>query len=76
MSELELSANKHERLLRRLRAPDEAVRVHAALRLTGPGVNAGLVRPGLEQALADPDPHVRRLAGWVLARLARDEQVA
>ncbi len=69
MSEKKLSVEKHERLLSRLRSPDEAVRVHAALRLTGPGVDAGLVRPALEQALADPDAHVRRLAGWVLGRL-------
>jgi HEAT repeat protein len=76
MRDRKLSSRKHEKLLRRLRAPDEALRVHAALRLVGPDVDADRVRAALEQALADPDPHVRRLAGWVLGRLAPEQQVA
>ncbi len=72
-----LPVEKLEKLLVRLRAPDQAVRVHAAVRLTAADVDAGAVRPGLEQALDDPDAHVRRLAGWVLARLAgADRQAA
>lgn len=69
MSDKTLSAEKLDRLLSRLHAPDEAVRVHAALRLTGTGVEAERVRPTLEAALGDADPHVRRLAAWVLSRL-------
>jgi hypothetical protein len=76
MSEKTLSAEKHEALLRRLRHADEAVRVHAALRLTGPGIQVELIRAALEQALTDPDDHVRRLAGWVLARLAPGQPAA
>jgi hypothetical protein len=76
MDEKKLSPGKHEILLSRLRAPDEVVRVHAALRLSGSRIDADLVRPALEQALTDADSHVRRLAGWVLARLGRGEQAA
>jgi hypothetical protein len=76
MSEKKLSPRKHRRLLRRLHAPDEAVRVHAALRLAGPGVDPELVRPSLELALTDADPHVRRLAGYVLARLTPGQRTA
>jgi HEAT repeat protein len=65
-----LPAEKVERLLSRLHAPDESVRIHAALRLTGTGIDVERVRPTLEMALGDPDSHVRRLAAWVLARLA------
>ena len=76
MSEKLLSPRKHEKLLRRLHSPDEAIRVHAALQMIGPGVDAGLVRAGLAQALSDSDPHVRRLAAWVLARLAPASRAA
>ena len=76
MSKKTLSAEKVDRLLRRLHAPDKVVRVHAALRLTGPGVDVGAVRPVLEAALADADPHVRRLAAWVLSRLGQTRQAA
>src|SRR5262245_41001620 len=57
MSEKTLSAQKVGKLLNRLHAPDEAIRVHAALRLTGAGVDESQVRPILEAALGDPDPH-------------------
>src|SRR5262245_23968089 len=56
------------RWVRRLRHPDEARRVHAAMRLTAPGVDASALTPALRELLADPDPHVRRLADWVLRR--------
>jgi HEAT repeat protein len=76
MSDKALSAEKHDRLLAQLHAPDEAVRVCAALRLTGAGVDAERVRPTLETALCDPDAHVRRLAAWVLARLGLPRHAA
>ena len=71
-----LTAEKLDRLLRRLHAPDEAVRVHAALRLTGVGVDVEAVRPALEEALGDVDSHVRRLAAWVLSRLDQTRRAA
>jgi hypothetical protein len=71
-----LSAEKHERLLRRLRSPDESVRVHAAVRLTASDVDADRVRAALEQARDDPAPHVGRLAAWVLERLPPTRQAA
>jgi HEAT repeat protein len=64
-----LSQQQHDSLLQRLRSTDELVRIQAALRLTGSGVDAAVIRPQLEAALADADGHVRRLADWVLARL-------
>ena len=70
MSEKQSLAGKYKELLSGLRSTDAAVRVYAAVCLTGPGVDARLVRPELEQALADPNPHVRRLAAWVLGRLS------
>jgi len=76
MSKMALSAEKLDRLLRRLYCPDEAVRVHAAFRLTGSGVDAEAVRPALEAALRDSDAHVRRLAAWVLARLGQARHAA
>ena len=76
MIEKRLPAEKIERLLSRLHSPDEAVRVHAALRLTGRGIDAEQVRPTLETALADPDPHVRRLAAWVLTQIGSMRRVA
>jgi hypothetical protein len=66
-----LSEEQHHDLLGRLHSSDELVRVQAAVRLTGSGVEPALVRSGLEAALADPHAHVRRLAAWVLARLPR-----
>jgi HEAT repeat protein len=66
-----LSEEKHQELLARLRSTDELVRVQAAVRLTGSGVDPAVVRPGLEAALADSDAHVRRAAAWVLARLPK-----
>lgn len=76
MSEKRLSEEKLQRLLRRLHSPDEAVRVHAALRLTGAGVDAEAIRPTLEDALSDPEAHVRHLAGWVLERLPATRRAA
>ena len=76
MSDGMLSAERLDRLLRRLHSPDEAVRVYAALRLTGAGVDAEAVRPALEAALGDVDPHVRRLAAWVLSRLGQARRAA
>ena len=64
-----LSLEQHQSLLFRLRCADELVRVQAAMRLSGSGVDPAVVRPELEAALADADAHVRRLAAWVLARL-------
>ncbi len=66
-----LSAKKHQQLLCRLHSPDELLRVQSALRLAGPGVSSDVIRPELEAALADPEPHVRRLAAWVLTQLPR-----
>ena len=66
-----LSEQKHHELLARLHSTDELVRVQAAVRLTGSGVDPALVRPGLEAALTDSDADVRRAAAWVLARLPR-----
>jgi hypothetical protein len=34
------------------------------------------VRPALESALGDVDPHVRRLAAWVLSRLGQARRAA
>jgi uncharacterized membrane protein len=76
MSEQRLSADKVERLLNRLHSPEEAKRVHAALRLAGPGVDAEQIRPALEAARADADPHVRRLADWILERLGASRPAA
>jgi HEAT repeat protein len=64
-----LSQEQQHCLLERLHSTDELVRVQAAMRLSGAGVDPAVVRPALEAALADPDAHVRRLAAWVLARL-------
>jgi hypothetical protein len=64
-----LSEEKHHDLLSRLHSANELVRVQAAMRLTGSGVDPAMVRPHLEAVLAGPDAHVRRLAAWVLARL-------
>jgi hypothetical protein len=64
-----LSEQKHRELLARLCSLDELVRIQAAVRLTGSGVETALVRPGLEAALASSDADERRLAAWVLARL-------
>ncbi len=66
-----LSAEQHRHLLCRLHSPDELVRVQAALRLSGSGVDALAIRPALDAALADPEPHVRRMAAWVIAQLPR-----
>ncbi len=68
MSEL-APEERLERLMRRLRSADDAVRIHAALRLTGEGIDAARARPALTEALNDGDPEVRRLAAWTLARL-------
>ena len=43
MSEEDLALPRHERLLSRLRAPDESVRVHAAMHLAACGVDAAVV---------------------------------
>ena len=66
-----LSPEQHDSLLQRLHSTDELVRIQAAVRLTGSGVDPAVVRPGLEAALADSDAHVRRAAAWVLARLPK-----
>ncbi len=66
-----LSLEQHQNLLSRLRCADELVRVQAAMRLSGSGVDGSVVRPELEVALTDADAHVRKLAAWVLARLAQ-----
>jgi hypothetical protein len=55
-----------EKLVRRLRSSDVAVRVHAAVVLSERGPAAAEAVPGLLQALSDADAHVRRLAAWVL----------
>lgn len=65
-----------EKQLRRLRSDDEAVRIHAAMRLAGPGLEVARVRAGLTEALNDPQEPVRKLAAWVLARLGSGEQGA
>jgi len=59
-----------DRLMGRLRSHDDAIRIHAALRLTGPGIDPTRARPALTDALNDADAEVRRLAAWALARLA------
>jgi HEAT repeat protein len=66
-----LSPEQHDSLLQRLHSTDELVRIQAAVRLTGSGVDAAVIRPRLEASLADPDARVRRVAAWVLARLPR-----
>jgi HEAT repeat protein len=66
-----LSAEQHNTLLQRLHSTDELVRIQAAVRLTGSGVDAVAIRPQLEAALTDNAAHVRRLAAWVLTRLPR-----
>jgi hypothetical protein len=72
MSEQErLPDEKWERLVGRLRSEDEAKRVHAALRLSGSRVDADRTRPAMQEALADENAHVRKLASWVLAQLDR-----
>ncbi|MFO0926668.1 MAG: HEAT repeat domain-containing protein [Gemmataceae bacterium] len=70
------SPDRLQKWLRRLHAPDEVLRVHAAMRLTAPGVDASDALPALQQALADPDPDVRQVAGWVLARLPAARRAA
>jgi HEAT repeat protein len=62
--------------LARLRAADPAVRVHAALRLAALGSEAEPARPALAEALAEDDPHLRKLAGWVLAQLGAAQEAA
>jgi HEAT repeat protein len=66
-----LSLEQHRNLLSRLRHADELVRVQAAMRLSGLGVDQAVVRPELEAALSNADPHIRKLAAWVLARLSQ-----
>lgn len=70
------SPERLQKWLRRLRAPDEVLRTHAAMRLTTPGIDVSEAVPALQQALADADPEVRRLAGWVLARLPAARRAA
>jgi hypothetical protein len=65
-----------DRHLRRLRSDDEAIRIHAAIRLTTPGLDVERVRTGLTEALNDPEAPVRKLAAWALARLALADQRA
>lgn len=69
MSEDLIPAEKVERWLQRLHSPDEAKRIHAAMRLAGTGVDPQQIRTALEAARIDPDPHISRLAAWVLDRL-------
>src|SRR5262245_43459529 len=76
MREKRLSRKKLDRLVRRLHSPDEVVRVHAAQRLTASDVDEDAVRPALVAALTDPDPQVRKLAGWVLERLGPSSHAA
>ena len=70
MNETRSPEQRLARLMERLRSHDEAVRIHAALRLAGPGIDPVLARPELSAALRDPDEAVRKLAAWLLARLA------
>ena len=71
MSERKLTPEEHRSLIFCLRCGNELVRAQAAMRLTGAGVDEPAVRADLEGALADANPHVRRVAAWVLARLSR-----
>ncbi|MFO0879614.1 MAG: hypothetical protein U0840_19895 [Gemmataceae bacterium] len=64
------------RWVRRLRDTHETRRVQAALRLTAPGLDLTEVLPELQAALADEDPHVRKLVAWVLERHSAHRQAA
>ncbi len=70
MSDTRTPEERLARLLARLRSDDESIRIHAALRLTGPGIDAAQARRALSEALHDADEPVRKLAAWALARLA------
>lgn len=71
MSETTRSAEQMGRWLRQLRGPDDLLRTHAALRLTGPGIDVEAVRLAMREALQDENAEVRRLAVWVLGRLGQ-----
>jgi hypothetical protein len=62
--------------LARLRAADPAMRVHAALCLAALGREAEPARAALAEALGQEDPHLRKLAGWVLAQLGAGQEAA
>ena len=62
-----------DKLVRRLRARDVAVRVHAAVVLSEMGPAAAEAVPWLLQALSDADAHVRRLAAWTLGYVGEGE---
>lgn len=70
------SSERLRKWLRRLRAPDEVLRVHAAMRLTTPGQDVQEALPELRAALNDADPQVRHLAAWVLEHLEAPRHAA
>jgi hypothetical protein len=69
MNAIPVNSRKLAKWLDRLRSPDEARRIHAAIRLTTPGLDVRDAVPVLEAALSDPDAEVGKLAAWVLARI-------
>lgn len=72
MSEQErLPDERWERLVARLRSADDAKRAHAAYRLGSSLPDAGRTREAMRVALTDAEPHVRKLAAWVLTQLDR-----
>ena len=76
MSDMRNPEERLTRLLARLRSSDETIRIHAALRLTGPGIDAAQARLALSEALHDADEPVRKLAAWAMARLAGPTRAA
>lgn len=62
--------------VRRLRDGNETRRVHAALRLTAPGLDLTEVLGELRAGLEDEDPQVRKLVSWILGRIGKDRQAA
>ena len=65
----ELGAAEHRRFV------ETAERLTCRL-LTGPGLDVSDALPSLQEALNDPEPHVRKVAAWVLARLSSGRAAA
>ncbi len=69
---LDSDGERITRWVRRLSGGDEARRVHAAMRLSSPGLDLSPVMPALQEALRDADPQVRKLAAYVLGQVGKE----
>ena len=63
------SVDRLQKLIRRLRSPDDLKRLHAAVLLADMGPDAREAVPTLLEMLQDESPKRRKLAAWALGSL-------